>query len=339
MQTLNRCVVMAHRPAPGVVPPSTWRVEERTVPELADGEVLVRVDYVDVQPAMRGWLNESPAYTTAIAAGDVMRAQGVGEIIASRNPSFLAGEHVHGTLGVQSFSVVPRDTMPPLKKLDLSLAPLPTFLSALGSSGMTAYFGLFDVGRIAAGETVVISSAAGAVGSVAGQIARIAGCRVVGIAGGPEKCRYLVDELGFDGAVDYKQGDVYAKLKQLCPEGIDVYFDNVGGDLLDIALLLLKKRARVVLSGMISQYNASAPASGPRFYGMLLVRHARMEGFLAFDYADRYVEARAKIASWMRDGALRSREHVVDGIEAFPEAFPMLFDGRSFGKLLLRVRH
>jgi NADPH-dependent curcumin reductase CurA len=336
MSSINRCVVMAHRPAPGPVPVTTWGVEQRTIPELSDGEVLVRVDYVDIQPAMRGWLNEHPAYTAAIPEGGVMRAQGVGEIVASRNPSVRVGEHVHGTLGVQSYCVV-RDE--PLTGLDLSLAPLPLFLSALGSSGMTAYFGLFDVGQMKAGETVVISSAAGAVGSVAGQIARLAGCKVIGIAGGPDKCRYLTDELGFDGAVDYKAGNVYGQLKQLSPDGIDIYFDNVGGELLDTALLLLKKRARVVISGMISQYNATAPSAGPRFYGMLLVRHARMEGFLAFDYVERYPEARAKIASWLQSGALRSREHIVDGIDAFPEAFPMLFDGRSFGKLLLRVTH
>jgi len=337
MPDSNRCVVMAKRPSPGVVPPSTWRVEERAIPELADGEVLVRVAYVDVQPAMRGWLNESPAYTAAIAEGDVMRAQGVGEVVASRDDRYKVGEHVHGMLGVQSYCAArPTDQLTPL---DLTLAPLPVHLSALGSSGMTAYFGLFDVGKIASGETVVISSAAGAVGSVAGQIAKLSGCRVVGIAGGPEKCRYLKQELGFDAAVDYKDTtrDVYVQLKHACPYGIDVYFDNVGGDLLDIALLQLRKRGRVVISGMISSYNAAAPASGPRFYGMLLVRHARMEGFLAYDYVDRYPEARAQIASWLKSGALRSREHVVDGIEKFPEVFPMLFDGRSLGKLLLRV--
>jgi len=336
MTNLNHCVVMAHRPPVGPVPAATFRVEDRPVPELQEGEALVRVDYIDVQPAMRGWLNESPAYTAAIAEGDVMRAQGVGQVIASRRPDLMVGTHLHGNLGVQSFSVVRE---PPLTPLDLSLAPLPLFLSALGSSGMTAYFGLFDVGQIAAGETVVISSAAGAVGSVAGQIARLHGCTVVGIAGGPDKCRYLIEELGFDAAVDYKQGDLYAQLKAACPQGIDVYFDNVGGELLDIALLLLRKRARVVISGMLSQYNATSPGNGPRFYGMLLVRHARMEGFLAFDYAARYPEARAKIAEWLRAGSLRSKELIVEGIDAFPDAFSMLFDGRSFGKLLLRVAH
>jgi len=330
----NRCVVMAKRPGPGVVPASTWRVEERPVPELAEGEALVKVAYVDVQPAMRGWLGERPAYTARIEEGDVMLAQGVGEVVASRRDDVAVGEHVHGMLGVQSWSVV---GAAPLTRLDLSLGPLPLFLSALGSSGMTAYFGLFDVGQMAAGETVVVSSAAGAVGSVAGQIAKLHGCRAIGIAGGPDKCRYLVDELGFDGAVDYKRDDAHSQLAALCPDGIDVYFDNVGGELLDLAMLMLKKRARIVISGMIAQYNATAPAPGPRYYGMLLLRHARMEGFLAADYLERYPEARERIAGWMKQGKLRSREHVIDGVEAFPEAFPMLFDGRSFGKLLLRV--
>ena len=336
MSKLNRCVVMAQRPAPGPVAATTWRVEERPVSDLSDGEVLVRVGYIDVQPAMRGWLNETPAYTTPIAVGDVMRAQGVGEIIASRRTDFAVGEHVHSHLGVQSYCVV-RDQ--PLTRLDLSMAAPHTYLSALGSSGMTAYFGLFDVGQMTAGETVVVSSAAGAVGSLAGQIARLHGCRVIGIAGGPDKCRYLIDELGFDGAVDYKRGDAYAQLAQQCPGGLDIYFDNVGGELLDAAMLLLRKRARIVLSGMISQYNASTPGSGPRFYGMLLVRHARMEGFLAADYLNRYPEARAKIGGWLRDGQVRSKELILEGVDAFPEAFPMLFDGRSFGKLLLRVAH
>lgn len=335
MTSMNQCVVMAERPQPGAVPASTWRLEERPVPELADGEVLVRVDYVDVQPAMRGWLNATPAYTAPLAEGDVMRAQGVGEIIASRNPEYAAGEHVHGTLGVQSFCVA-RDG---LTRLDLSLAPLPVFLSALGSSGMTAYFGLLDVARIAARETAVISSAAGAVGSVAGQIAKLHGCKVIGIAGGPDKCRYLTNELGFDGAVDYKQGNTYAQLQKLCPEGIDVYFDNVGGELLDTALLLLRKHARVVLSGMISQYNATELPAGPRFYGMLLVKHARMEGFLAFDYAARYPEARAQISTWLNAGLVRSKEHILEGLASFPEAFSMLFAGNATGKLLLRVAH
>jgi NADPH-dependent curcumin reductase CurA len=325
---------MAKRPEPGEVPPSAWRVEDRTVPELAEGEARVRVAYVDVQPAMRGWLAERPAYTAPIAEGEVMRAQGVGQVVESRRADLAVGEHVHSMLGVQTHAVVGDQ---PFTRLDLARAPIERYLSALGSSGMTAYFGLFDVGQIREGETVVVSSAAGAVGSVAGQIARLHGCRVVGIAGGPDKCRYLTEELGFDGAVDYKAGDVRAQLSRLCPDGIDVYFDNVGGELLDVAMLQLRKYARVVISGMISQYNATTPAAGPRYYGMLLVRHARMEGFLAMDYVDRYPEAVSKLAQWLRSGQLRSREHIIDGVDAFPDAFDMLFDGRGLGKLLLRV--
>ena len=301
--------------------------------------MLVKVRYIDVQPAMRSWLAENPPYTARIEEGDCMRAQAVGQIVASRHPDYPEGAHVHGMLGVQTYAMIRPGPTPPqqLTRLDLDLAPLPAHLSALGSSGMTAYFGLLDVGQMHADDTVVVSSAAGAVGSVAGQIAKLYGCRVVGIAGSADKCSYLVDELGFDAAVDYKQGDVYSALSRHCPDGIDLYFDNVGGELLDIAMLLLAKRARIVVSGMLSQYNATAPAAGPRFYGMLLLKHARMEGFLAADYQEHYAQARVTIAGWMREGKLRSREHVVDGLEAFPEAFPMLSDGRSFGKLLIRV--
>lgn len=339
MSATNRCVVLCKRPAPGPVAESAWAVEKRPVEAPGDGEVLVEVAYIDVQPAMRSWLNENPPYTRRIEEGEVMRAQGVGKIVASRHPEYAVGEHVHGTLGVQAFCVIRPGPEPgrQLTRLNLALAPLHQHLSALGSSGMTAYFGLLDVGLLKRSDTVVISSAAGAVGSVAGQIAKLHGCRVVGIAGGPDKCRYLVEELGFDAAVDYKVENPFEGLAAHCPEGIDLYFDNVGGELLDLALLLLRKRARVVISGMLSQYIATTPATGPKFYGMLLLRHARMEGFLAADYSERYPEARERIADWMRDGSIRSREHIVEGIEAFPQTFPMLFDGRSFGKLLIRV--
>jgi NADPH-dependent curcumin reductase CurA len=229
----------------------------------------------------------------------------------------------------------------PLREADLTaidpeLAPLEQYVGALGSSGLTAYFGLFEVARVQPGDVVVVSSAAGAVGSVAAQIAKVLGCRVIGIAGGPEKCAYLRDTLGLDAAVDYKAGTFFPALQAACSEGIDVFFDNVGGEQLDSALMLLRPRARVVISGMISQYNTSVP-TGPRAYGMLLVRHARMEGFLVREYRDQYPKARAALVKWLRSGQIKTRETLLDGVEAFPAALPMLFDGRSFGKLMLRV--
>jgi len=329
----NRCIVMARRPV-GEVAPEDWRLEQREMPQAGAGQVLVKVSYIDVQPAMRGWLAERPAYTPRIEEGEIMRAQGVGEVVESRDPVFAVGDWVHANLGVQQWAAVDATGC---TRLDLGMGPPQRFLSALGSSGMTAYFGLYEVGQMAQSDTVVISSAAGAVGSVAGQIALQHGCRVVGIAGSEEKCRFLVDELGFHGAINYKLEDVYAGLAELCPDGIDLYFDNVGGPLLDLVVLQLAKRGRVVLSGMLSQYNGASPGDGLKFYGMLIVRHGRMEGFLAMDYVDRYPEARQRIAAWLQDGTVVPRELILDGVEAFPEAFPMLFDGRSFGKLLIRT--
>jgi NADPH-dependent curcumin reductase CurA len=332
MQNLR--AVLVERPS-GVPGPVNFRIEEVARESPADGEVLIEVKYIDVQPAMRGWLSERPAYTPPIPIGGTMRAQGVGRVIESRSKDLREGDCVFGgNLGVQRFSV---QRAADVTRVDPQLAPLEQFVGALGSSGMTAYFGLFDVAKVAPGDVVVVSSAAGAVGSVAAQIAKIIGCRVVGIAGGPEKCAYLRDVLGLDAAIDYKAGPLYPALQAACPEGLDVFFDNVGGEQLEAAMLLLRPRARIVISGMISQYNTAVPA-GPRFYGMLLVRHARMEGFLAMDYRDQYPRARSVIAQWIKSGQIKTRETIVDGIEAFPGALPMLFDGRSFGKLVLRVR-
>jgi len=331
---LNTRVVLVQRPE-GMPKPENFRVEHGPCEAPGEGEVAVDVHFIDVQPAMRGWLVEQPAYTPPIPLGGTMRAQGVGRVVRSRHPAFLAGDYVLGlNLGVQSRAVVPGSELTPV---DAALAPLHEYVGALGSSGLTAYFGLFEVGRVKPGEIVVISSAAGAVGSVAGQIAKQLGCRVVGIAGGPQKCAYLVDELGFDAAVDYKASDLLSALRAQCPDGIDLYFDNVGGVLLDCALLSLRKYARVVISGMISQYNSPTPQP-LHAHGMLLVRHARMEGFLVRDYLPEFPRARAVITDWLSSGKLRTRSHILEGVSAFPEALPMLFDGRSFGKLMLRVR-
>ena len=248
---------------------------------------------------MRGWINEGRSYIPPVGIGEVMRALGIGRVVASRHPDFAEGDTVSGLFGVQEYAISDGGGV---IKVDPSLAPLPRFLGALGMPGMTAYFGLLEVGRPEQGETVVVSAAAGAVGAVAGQIAKIKGCRVVGIAGGEEKCRYVSEELGFDAAVDYKAGEVGAALAEACPDGIDVYFDNVGGEILDAALALLARHARVVICGAISQYNNTGPMRGPSNYMSLLVNHASMTGFVVTEYFGRYAEGAAEMAGWISEG-------------------------------------
>lgn len=315
--------------------------EFATAPAVEPGrdEALVRVQYISVDPAMRGWMNESPSYIPPVKLGEVMRAIGVGQVIASNDVTLAAGDTVTGMTGVQEYAVIKADG---LTRVDPSLAPLPRHLGALGMSGMTAYFGLLDIGQPKAGETVVVSGAAGAVGSVAGQIARLKGCRVVGVAGGADKCRYLVDELGFDATVDYKKEapvlpNTYKAIREHCPKGVDVYFDNVGGEILDAVLAQLALRARVVICGGISQYNNVGAPQGPSHYMSLLVNRARMEGFLVFDYASRYGEAVGAIAGWIAEGKIKVREDIVEGLETFPETLLSLFSGKNFGKLMIKV--
>ena len=329
----NRQFLLAKRPV-GAATRETFTYQEVPVGEPVAGQILVKNEYLSLDPAMRGWMNEGKSYIPPVGIGEVMRALGVGKVVASNNPGFAVGDYVNGALGVQDYYLgEPRG----FYKVDPKLAPLPRYLSALGMTGMTAYFALLDVGAPQSGDTVVISGAAGAVGSVAGQIARIKGCRVVGIAGGKEKCQSLVDELGFDGAIDYKNEDVLAGLKRECPNGVNVYFDNVGGDILDVVLSRLAPKARVVICGAISQYNNTSPVKGPSNYLSLLVNRARMEGIVVFDYADRYPVAIAELAAYLKDGRMKSREDVVKGIETFPEALVKLFTGANFGKLVLQV--
>jgi len=313
---------------------SDWDYTSEAVREPADGEVLVEVEYLSLDPAMRGWMNEGKSYIAPVAIGEVMRAGGVGRVLESKDPAFARGDYVVGVLGVQRFAVVPGRT---LTKVDPSLAPLPVYLGTLGMPGMTAYFGLLDVGKAKEGETVVVSGAAGAVGMVVGQIAKIKGCRAVGIAGGPEKCAFLTDELGFDAAIDYKSENLHAALRAQCPKGIDVYFDNVGGDTLDTALARLAMHARVVICGAISQYNNTTPVSGPSNYLSLLVNRARMEGMVVFDFAPRFPEATRDLARWMQQGKLKSREDIAEGLETFPDTLLKLFRGENFGKLCLKL--
>jgi NADPH-dependent curcumin reductase CurA len=330
---INRQWRLAARPR-GLPVLSDWEFRQEEVPSPGDGELVVRVQYISLDPAMRGWMNAGRSYVPPVEIGEVMRALGAGEVIESRNPRFSAGDHVTGNFGVQSYAL---SDGAGVYRVSLELAPLTTYLSVLGMTGMTAYFGLLDIGKPVAGETVVVSGAAGAVGMAVGQIAKIKGCRVVGIAGGPEKCRFIVDELGFDAAIDYKNEDVRTSLKEHCPDRIDVYFDNVGGDILDTVLTRLARHARIVICGSVSQYNNEGPARGPANYMALLVDRARMEGFLVFDYAKRYPEAGAEMAGWIAEGKLRSLEDVVTGLETFPETLLKLFRGENFGKLILGV--
>ena len=328
---------LAARPV-GLPKPTDWQATSEPVREIVDGEVLVKVLYLSLDPAMRGWMNEGKSYIRPVAIGEVMRAGGVGVVVASRSPKFAVGDHVAGGLGVQRYWIgAADDKTAALARIDTRMAPLTTWLNTLGMPGMTAYFGLLDVGQPKAGETVVVSGAAGAVGQTVGQVARLLGCRVVGIAGGKDKCDFVVNQLGFDACIDYKNGDVREGLKQHCPKGVDVYFDNVGGDILDTVLTRINMKARIVICGAISQYNNTSAVKGPANYLSLLVNRARMEGMVVFDYAPRYQEGIAALAKWLQAGSMVSREDVVDGLEQFPDALLMLFEGKNFGKLVLKV--
>lgn len=329
----NRQYRLAARPV-GLPKDSDWNFLKEPARAPADGEVLVGVEYLSLDPAMRGWMNEGKSYIAPVNIGDVMRALGVGKVLESKAENFAAGDYVSAATGIQSFATLKAKE---LTKIDPKLAPLPVYLNILGMTGMTAYFGLLDVGEPKEGETVVVSGAAGAVGATVGQIAKIKGCRVVGIAGGAEKCRFLIEELGFDAAVDYKAGDIRKPLKEACPNGIDVYFDNVGGEILDTCLAMINLRARIVICGAISQYNNTTAIKGPANYLSLLVNRARMQGIVVFDYTDRFGAAAREMAGWMAAGKLKGREDIVDGLETFPQTLLKLFSGENFGKLVLKV--
>ena len=330
---VNHQFRLAARPV-GLPKPSDWSYTEEPVGEPADGEVLVRVMYASMDPAMRGWMNESRSYIPPVGIGEVMRALGAGEVIGSRHPALAVGDHVTGLLGIQEYALVPGNG---LIKVDTSLAPLPVYIGTLGMPGMTAYFGLTDIGRPQEGQTVLVSGAAGAVGGLVGRIAKIKGARAVGIAGGTEKCAHVERDLHFDAAIDYKSEDVAAAIARHCPNGVDVYFDNVGGEVLDAALLSLARRARVVICGAISQYNATAPVAGPSNYLSLLVNHATMTGFVVSDYLDRYAEGAREMAGWLAEGKITARDDIAEGIENFPETLLRLFRGENMGKLSLKI--
>ncbi|MES2104365.1 MAG: NADP-dependent oxidoreductase [Pseudomonadota bacterium] len=334
---VNKQFRLAARPM-GMPKNSDWSVTTEPVRDIADGEIVVQNIYLSLDPAMRGWMNEGKSYIRPVAIDEVMRAGGVGKVIASKSAKFGVGEYVSGGTGVQNYWVgAADDKTAAFYKVDPKLAPLPKYLNALGMPGTTAYFGLLDVGMPKAGETVVVSGAAGAVGQTVGQVAKQKGCRVVGIAGGKDKCDFVVNELGFDACIDYKTGSVKDGLKQHCPNGVDIYFDNVGGEILDTVLTRINMKARIIICGAISQYNNTTPVKGPANYLSLLVNRARMEGIVVFDYAARYPEAAAEMGKWMAQGKFQTREDIVQGLENFPDTLLMLFEGKNFGKLILQV--
>jgi NADPH-dependent curcumin reductase CurA len=330
----NHQVRLAARPS-GLPKASDWDLTTEPVPAPEDGEFVAEISHISIDPAMRGWMNASRSYIEPVEVGAVMRAGTVGRVVASEHPGFPVGEHVYGAFGVQEFA---RSDGKGVVKVDPELAPLPTYLGGLGMPGLTAYFGLLEVGRMKEGETVLISGAAGAVGSVAGQIAKLKGARAIGVAGGPEKCRWIVEELGFEAAIDYKSEDVRVALREHARGGIDLYFDNVGGEILDAALTRLARGARIVICGGISQYNAEQ-MRGPANYLALIAARGTMTGMVVFDYADRYAEATAEMAGWLREGRLVCREHVIEGgVDAFPDTLLKLFAGENTGKLVLALR-
>ncbi len=335
MNSINHQVRLAARPS-GLPKRSDWELTEEPIQTPGPGELVAAISHISLDPAMRGWMNAGASYIDPVEVGAVMRAAAVGRVLASEHPGFKPEDHIYGTFGVQEYAL--SDGRGVLK-IDPSLAPPPTYLGTLGLPGMTAYFGLLDVGELREGDTVVVSGAAGAVGSVAGQIAKIKGARVIGIAGGETKCRWLVDDLGFDAAIDYKAQDVRRALRESAPDGVDLYFDNVGGEILDAVLTRLARGARIVICGAVSQYNATDGVKGPDNYLSLLVARASMTGMVVFDYAPRYGEAARELAAWMADGRVVSREDVVEGgVQAFPEALLKLFAGENIGKLVLHVQ-
>jgi NADPH-dependent curcumin reductase CurA len=335
MSLTNHQFRLAARPV-GLPKRSDWNYVEEPVKDPGPGEVLVKTLYLSLDPAMRGWMNEGRSYVPAVGIGEVMRAFGAGRVTASSNPAYAAGDHVTGVLGAQEYALIDAEGAKRLTKVDPKLVPLPVYVGTLGVTGLTAYFGLLEVGQPKAGDTVVVSGAAGATGMIAGQIAKIKGCHAVGIAGGPEKCAF-VKGLGFDECIDYKSENVLEALRKHCPKGVNVYFDNVGGEILDAALANLARGARVVICGAISQYNNTSGLKGPANYLSLLINSARMEGFIVFNYLPRYGEAAREMAGWIMAGKLKSKEDIVEGFQTFPDTLLKLFRGENTGKLMIKV--
>ncbi|HET6384174.1 MAG TPA: NADP-dependent oxidoreductase [Armatimonadota bacterium] len=329
---MNTRVLLKNHPT-GKPTAADFQLEQAPAPEPGDGEILCRTIYLSLDPYMRGRMSGRESYTAPTPLGEVMGGGTVSQVVRSNNPRFSEGDFVLGYNGWQSYAVSDGSG---LRKLDPADAPLSYALGVLGMPGMTAYMALLDVGRPQAGETVVVSAASGAVGSVVGQIAKIKGCRAVGLAGSDKKCDYVTEELGFDACINYKKGHLDTALREACPAGIDVYYDNVAGEILEAVLQQINKGARIPLVGLISQYNAPVPPPGPNL-APLLVKRAQIQGFLVSDYAHRENEFLAEVTHWLKEGRMKYREDIVDGLESAPEAFIGLFEGKNFGKLLVRV--
>ncbi len=332
--TMNTVVKLARRPQ-GHVQREDFTITQEPLAELKDGEIRVATQYISLDPAMRGWMNDAKSYVPPVGLGETMRAFAAGTVEASRNPKFKEGDTVSGLIGAQSHAVSDGQNV---VKADTSLAPLQTWVGGLGMPGLTAYLGLTYVGEPKEGETLVVSAASGAVGQVVGQIGKIYGCRTVGIAGGPDKCAALTSEFGYDAAVDYKGGWLADDLKAACPDGIDVDFENVGGDIFDTVLAQMNFKGRVAICGLISAYNATSPVPGPYNFRSVLVNRLRIQGFIVFDFIKKYPEAYEKLGTWHKEGKLKFKEDVREGgLEAFPDVLKMLYTGENFGKLILKV--
>lgn len=331
----NRCVVLNARPV-GVPGPEFFDLETRSVPDLKDGEFLVRNDFLSVDPAMRSWVNDGPSYSKPVPVGGVMRAFAAGEVVATQHPDYAVGDRVTGAFGWQYFAV--SDGTDVMRRLGAGEESLSAALGVLGMTGLTAYFGLLDLCSPKAGDSVVVSTGAGAVGSIVGQIAKIRGCRTVGIAGGPEKVRQCLDEFGYDAAIDYRNtADISAEIAAACPDGVDVYFDNTCGPISDAVFAQLAIGARILICGTASIQDWVPLPVGPRVHRQILVARARMSGLLVHDFKDRFPEAIAQLSAWIAEGKLASREHVLDGIEQAPGAIRMLYRGENQGKLVIRI--
>jgi NADPH-dependent curcumin reductase CurA len=335
MPDRNRRFLLRERPTERIGP-DTFELSEEAVPEIKDGEALVRVDWISLDPTNRTWINDTPTYLPPVGIGEVMRAGGLGEVVESKNPNYRVGQTVQGLVGWQEY-LIASDTQP-LFPVDVAEGVSPSaYLGALGTTGLTAWVGIRDIGKPQPGETVIVSAAAGAVGSIAGQLAKADGARVVGIAGGPEKCALLTEQLGFDAAVDYRADDWAAQLAAATPKGIDVDFENVGGKIMDAVFARLNIGARVALCGLISGYNSADPPAGPRAFGNLLIQRATLQGFIVLDHLGRAREAVGEIAGLIAAGNLTPLETVVEGFEQLPTAINMLFDGKNVGKLVVKT--
>jgi NADPH-dependent curcumin reductase CurA len=336
LEGVNRRILLRSRPT-GRIDGSVFELVEEPVPEPSEGEALVRNLYLSLDPTNRVWISEVPSYLPPVEIGAVMRSGGIGRVVASNSDLFAVGDLVSGLVGWQDYVVAGRGEAAAVQKVPSDLpVPIEAMMGVLGVTGYTAYFGM-EIGQPTEGETVVVSAAAGAVGSIAGQIARIHGARAVGIVGSDEKCSFIVNELGYDAAVNRRAPDWREQLATACPNGVDVDFENAGGEIMDEVFGMLNLRARVVLCGLISQYNEAAPTPGPTNFPRLLSNRVRLEGFIILDYWDRFPEAAAQLGVWVADGKLRHRDTVVDGLEKAPDAINMLFDGDNVGKLLVKV--